>query len=89
MLPNGKILVASATTSAELYDPSTASWSPTGPLASAHIGGMVLLATGKALIFGPQAAELYDPASNTWTVTGVYQQPHWCADYFIARRARR
>lgn len=70
VLPNGKVLVASATTSAELYDPSTATWSPTGALASAHTGGMVLLATGKALIYGPQAAELYDPISNTWSVTG-------------------
>ena len=70
MLANGKVLVASATTSAELYDPNTGTWSATGALASAHTGGMVLLATGKALIFGPQAAELYDPVSNTWSLTG-------------------
>src|SRR5262249_28610913 len=69
--PSGPIFLASA----ELYDPSTKTWTATADLPSARAGqagvlrpdGRVLLAGGDA---GHQAvadAAIYDPATNTWS----------------------
>src|SRR4029450_10222160 len=73
---NGMVLVAggSASTSAELYDPASGTWTFTGSLnkergqhtATLLQSGMVLVAGGSA----STSAELYDPASGTWTFTG-------------------
>jgi N-acetylneuraminic acid mutarotase len=77
-----------ALSSAELYDPTTGTWSVT---ASMHDGRQfhtaTLLATGKVLVAGGfnncdddfcsdvRSAELYDPTTRTWTVTGSMHLP--------------
>ena len=85
LLPNGKVLVAGGyngayLASAELYDPATETWSPTGSLAAARRNHTAtLLPNGMVLVAGgttssndaPLAsAELYDPATETWSPTG-------------------
>jgi hypothetical protein len=86
LLPNGKVLVAGgsgncdladfcyALNNAELYDPSTGTWSSTGNLNTARESGTAtLLPNGKVLVVGGygngNAAELYDPDLGTWSVT--------------------
>ena len=87
LLSNGTVLVAGggdfASTSAELYEPPTGTWSTTGSLIHGHVGGTAtLLPNGKVLIVGGydgnfprRYAELYDPASGTWTATGSLASP--------------
>src|SRR5262249_50283735 len=84
LLPNGQVLVAggldgsgAVLASAELYDPSTGTWTATGSLATGRfLHTATLLPNGKVLVAGGQApsstasATLYDPASGTWTATG-------------------
>ncbi len=94
LLPNGKVLVAGGTdllaagkstpadptlTSAEIYDPATGIWTPTGSMSlprSVHTA--TLLPSGKVLVAGgvsyfggvfPTTAELYDPATGKWSPT--------------------
>ena len=92
LLPDGKVLVAGgavygpgspppAATAAELYDPSTGSWTATGSMLAARTGhaatlladGRVLV-TGGARLIGPSSAfasaEVYDTGTGTWTATG-------------------
>ena len=82
LLLNGKVLVVAGrssggdSTSAELYDPGSNSWSRAGDISVARTGHTaLLLRSGKVLVwggYGPAGvnppAELYDPASNTWSV---------------------
>src|SRR5437867_1194536 len=90
LLPNGTVLVAggvngdifefgSILANAELYDPTSGTWTATGSLGAArgeHTA--TLLPNGKVLVAGGVSnsysflvsAELYDPASGTWTATG-------------------
>jgi len=85
LLPNGKVLVtgggdtgAYPTTSAELYDPASGSWTTTGSMGNGRTGHTAtLLHNGKVLVVGGYqyfsqlaSAELYDPASGTWSATG-------------------
>lgn len=82
-LDNGRVLVlgGSATTTPELYDPATDTWSATGPLMVNRMAmdvarlpdGRVLAAGGFPVVGGgvPLAdAEIYDPATNLWSATG-------------------
>ena len=90
-LLNGKVLVEGGgilegdrgidTPTAELYDPSTGTWTPTGSLNNKRfLHTATLLPDGKVLVaagadisggfyFAIASAELYDPATGTWTVT--------------------
>jgi uncharacterized repeat protein (TIGR03803 family) len=87
LLPSGQVLVAGGTVgvdtngllvvtaSAELFDPDTGTWAPTGMLATNRSRfTMTLLADGKVLAAGgadsngPLASvEVYDPNTGQWT----------------------
>ena len=82
-LQDGRVLVVGGrsrsdntlTTSAELYDPATGTWSAAGSISKPLVAA-TLLRDGKVLVLvgredgGPRSAEVYDPASGTWTATG-------------------
>jgi hypothetical protein len=100
LLPNGKVLIAGGAhnsfvngnylnylpvASAELYDPSSGTFTPTGSMATSRVGHTAtLLPNGKVLIAGggldrspdgnyqfvASAAELYDPLTGTFTGIG-------------------
>jgi hypothetical protein len=78
-LLNGKVLVVggqSEGSSAEVYDPSTGTWAPTGSTSAFYIfhaatrlpDGKVLVSGGEINEAGP-SAEVYDPGTGAWTVT--------------------
>ncbi len=81
-LPNGKVLLAgglgsgsAALASAELYDPTTDTFTPTGSMGAARGNHTAtLLPNGKVLVAGGTgggaSAELYDPGTGTFTPTG-------------------
>jgi hypothetical protein len=81
LLSNGKVLVTG--NSAELYDPVSGSFSPTGAVDSRAFNSCTLLADGRVLIAGgynpagvPLAsAELYDPSTGIFTPTGNMTTP--------------
>jgi hypothetical protein len=82
LLPNGKVLIAGGMRrnqdfykSAELYDPSTGKFVPTGGMSMGRVGHTaVLLLSGKVLIAGgwighgcTDSAELYNPTTGKFT----------------------
>jgi hypothetical protein len=82
LLPDGKVLIAGGMRrnqdfykSAELYDPATGKFRPTGEMNLARVGHIaVLLRSGKVLIAGgwighgtTDSAELYDPATGKFS----------------------
>jgi hypothetical protein len=95
LLPNGRVLVAggdgvtpvqtnspsldSVLASAEIFDPATGRWTPTGSMgqprethtATLLPNGNVLVAGGISYFGGifPTSAEVYDPASGKWLPT--------------------
>lgn len=91
--PGGQILVAgsdnnggSYLSTAELYDPSTGTWSAAGNMKAGRWNhSATLLPSGKVLFAGgfqddkvpPEmsSAELYDPATKTFTTTGSMTDP--------------
>src|SRR3984957_4037964 len=90
LLPNGKVLIAGGMRrnqdfykSAELYDPASGKFQPTGEMAVGRVGHIaVLLRTGKVLIAGgwvgmegTDSAELYDPATGKFTAISKMTTP--------------
>ena len=89
VLPDGRALVVGAaivegddrtwgeTTSAEIYDPATGAWTPTGDMAGSRRSffALTLLPDGRALVSGGiygeevslSTTEIYDPNTNAWT----------------------
>jgi hypothetical protein len=79
VLDNGLVLFTGFSSSdPELYDPTTASWSDTGP--APFTGGQaVVLHDGMVLVTGGPdgASALYDPATNSWSDTGSMITPQY------------
>ncbi len=96
LLPDGRVLIAGgerinddgfdiALSSAEIYDPVTGKFHPTGSMKVARKHHTAtLLNNGQVLIAGGednnghalQSAELYDPASGRFRLTGQMLSPH-------------
>ena len=90
-LANGEVLVAggqdangNALSSAELYNPATHAWTPTGSMHTArYLAGATRLPDGRVLVAGGlesddgnlSSAEIYDPNTGVWSVTGSMNQP--------------
>jgi len=92
LLSDGTVLVAGgfpndqspeASVTAELYDPTTGTWSATGSMASPRSfhraielpSGKVLALGGLHQDMGVPSAELYDPITGTWSSTGQMSTP--------------
>ena len=97
LLRNGKVLITGGSTlradanfyvlsSAELYDPATGTFIPTGSMTTERVSHTAtLLSNGKVLIAGGigglhggialATAELYDPASGSFATTGSLVAP--------------
>jgi len=83
-LGDGRVLVAGGgayTPTAELYDPATNRWTPTGSMSvDRYDFTATLLRNGRVLVVGgyslssvgrsTELSELYDPATGRWTSTG-------------------
>ena len=82
LLPDGQVLVAGGEdanfnllSSAELYNPATGKFTPTGSMTTPRVGqSATLLGNGQVLMAGgtgaTAAAELYNPATGRFTATG-------------------
>lgn len=99
LLLNGKVLVEGGndpasfnftnSLTAELYDPTTETWTPTGSMSIPREGHTAtLLLNGKVLVVGGyadsvggiaagMAAELYDPTTGTWSPAGQLSVPRY------------
>jgi hypothetical protein len=90
LLPSGQVLVAgghngTSLASAELYNPATGLFTPTGSLHTARRGhAAVLLPDGQVLIIGGDnghalaSVERYNPVSGTFTETGFLATARAC-----------
>jgi hypothetical protein len=88
LLPNGKVLIAGGWSvcyvgtpcppqaRAELYDPSTGTFTPTGSMSTVYLGFATLLSDGKVLVAGQDitrrgaSLELFDPVTENFTSAG-------------------
>jgi hypothetical protein len=82
LLANGKVLIAGGfkdpssgtyDTSAEIYDPSTGTFTATGNMVSSGSAASTLLHDGRVFIaVAGVNAEIYDPSTGTFALTGAY-----------------
>ncbi len=89
VLPNGKVLIVGGhlgypyewIDDAELYDPSTGTWTSTNSKATHALGALTPLSDGRILVagghYGLQGgdatiadAEIFDPSNGSWSATG-------------------
>lgn len=94
LLSNGKVLIAggardgNATSTAELYDPASGTWTNTGPMrVNRQTHTATLLPNGKVLVAGGyngdssftglNSAEVYDPATGSWTLVAPMNHNHF------------
>ena len=94
LLLNGQVLVAGgwpnhthtggALATAELYDPATGNWTPTGSMNIRRVYHTeTSLFDGRVLVVGcftdgfTNTAELYDPATGNWSFTGSTNTPRF------------
>lgn len=96
LLPSGRVLVAGGESgqsdgsgvlaSAELYDPATGRWTPTGAMAESRYNHTAtLLSDGTVLVTGGQdesvagyalsSTEIYDPRAAMWRLAGSMATP--------------
>jgi hypothetical protein len=107
-LPSGKVLVAGGDdgsgcntsenvfASAEIYDPQTRKFTPTGSMTTPRqVATATLLGNGKVLIAGGNdengplaSAELYDPSTGKFTLTGSMEitRSHFTATLLLDGR---
>ena len=106
LLPNGRVLVVGGQSddrgtvywaaSAEIYDPATGRWEPTGQMGPPRAGhSATLLPNGMVLVSGGynqggflSSAELYDPDSGTWSTTGPLAVARRSATATLLRNGR-
>jgi hypothetical protein len=77
-LLNGKVLVAGGAggegdrypTGAELYDPRSGSFTPTGSMITSHVRHTATLLPDGTVLMGFPNAEIYNPMTGTFTPTG-------------------
>jgi hypothetical protein len=102
LLPDGRILIAGGLklggadwpvlATAEIYDPKTGTFSPTGPMTIAHDrsfgrylhtatllreGGVLMAGGGDGTEGGTATAEIYDPKTGTFSPTGSIAISRW------------
>ena len=95
LLQNGRVLVAGGSNgftegrlriaNPEVYDPSTGTFTATGPFATTGTGysvaggpdvsAVTLLADGRVLVAGEPDSELYDPATGSFRLTDSMKTP--------------
>jgi hypothetical protein len=92
LLADGRVLIAGGAdrhrtlSTAELYDPRTGAFTPTGPLEFGRSNhGATLLADGRVLVVGGvcghhslSSAEVWDPKTGTWRVVAYLGSPRSC-----------
>ena len=84
LLPNGKVLIVGGVSdTAELYDPVTRTFGPTGEPTCEHglSPAATVLANGKVLVTGgtsaSHCAEVYDPENGSFSNVGDLTADHW------------